>query len=219
MEVEGKSIHIYGNKGEEVPLVLLNTFRGDGSSIFNALKDMTDKRFCLAVISDIAWNDEMTPWECPPLSKNDTPFSGGAEDYLKKLTDKILPAINEEIGEEPLYTAIAGYSLGGLFAIYSLFCTNRFRRAVSVSGSMWFPDFTDYIRENELKSDVDRIYFSLGDKEALTGNPILSSVEEKTAQIERFFWEKGIETVFEKNPGNHFKDADIRMAKGIAWIL
>ncbi len=219
MKVEGKSIHIYGNKGTAVPLILLNTFRGDGSSIFNALKGMTDKRFCLAVISDIVWDDEMTPWECPPLSKNDTPCTGGADGYLKKLTDKILPAIKEEIGEEPSYTAIAGYSLGGLFAIYSLFCTDQFKRAVSASGSMWFPDFTDYVRKNGLKSDVDRIYFSLGDKEALTRNPILSLVEEKTAEIERAFAEKGIETVFEKNPGNHFKDADIRMAKGIAWIL
>lgn len=30
---------------------------------------------------------------------------------------------------------------------------------------------------------------------------------------------KGIETTFEMNPGNHFKDADLRLAKGIAWIL
>lgn len=29
----------------------------------------------------------------------------------------------------------------------------------------------------------------------------------------------GIETTFEMNPGNHFKDADLRLAKGIAWML
>ena len=28
-----------------------------------------------------------------------------------------------------------------------------------------------------------------------------------------------IPTVFESNPGNHFRDVDLRMAKGIAWLL
>ncbi len=219
MNIEGKNIYIYGEKTKSVPLVIVNTFAGDGSSIYDALKSMTDKDFCLAVIGDIVWNDEMTPWECPPLYKNDDPCTGGADTYLKKLTEKIIPAIKGELCQEPEYIAIAGYSLGGLMAVYSLFGTDIFKRAASVSGSMWFPDFSSFVKENELKSGIDRIYFSIGDKESKTRNKLLSTVEEKTIEIEKCFSEKGIETLFEKNPGNHFKDADIRMAKGIEWIL
>ncbi len=44
-------------------------------------------------------------------------------------------------------------------------------------------------------------------------------VEDKTKEIYEHYKDSGIDTVFELNPGNHFKDADIRLGKGIAWIL
>ena len=33
------------------------------------------------------------------------------------------------------------------------------------------------------------------------------------------FDDKGIKTIYEENEGNHFQNADLRMAKGIKWIL
>ena len=163
MIVEGKHIYIYGEKGKKVPLVITNTFQGNGSSIYNELCSMTDKKVNLAVISDINWDDEMSPWECPPLSKNDSPCTGGADKYLKKLTDSIIPAIKNDVGTEPEYIGIAGYSLAGLFAIYSLYKTDIFSRAVSASGSMWFPDFVEYTQKNDFSKKPDKVYFSLGD--------------------------------------------------------
>jgi hypothetical protein len=64
-----------------------------------------------------------------------------------------------------------------------------------------------------------RVYFSLGDREARTRNALLSTGEDKTGKVYDQYKNKGIETTFEMNPGNHFKDADLRLAKGIAWIL
>ncbi len=219
MTVEGKHIYIYGEKDILIPLVTINTFHGDGSDVYTALKGMTDKKICLAVISDIDWNKEMSPWECPPLRKNDSPFTGGADDYLKKLVHKIIPAIKDELKYEPKEIVIAGYSLAGLFAIYSLYKTDVFSAAVSASGSMWFPNFNEYTEKNELCKKPVKVYFSLGDKEAKTKNLLLAKVEKNTSDIFNRFCNLGIDTVFEMNPGNHFKDAEVRLAKGIAWIL
>ena len=47
---------------------------------------------------------------------------------------------------------IAGYSLAGLFALWAAWNSGYFRRVASVSGSLWYPGFTDYIRNNEPKS-------------------------------------------------------------------
>jgi len=47
-------------------------------------------------------------------------------------------------------------------------------------------------------------------------NALLSTVEDKTGKVYDQYKNKGIETTFEMNPGNHFKDADLRLAKGIA---
>ncbi len=224
MIAEEKQIYLYGDRERSAPLVLMNTFEGDGSEVFAALKGLTDKKFCLAVVSDINWEDEMSPWECPPLYKNEAPFLGGAEAYLEKLTKKILPgkilpAISEEPGFSPERIVIAGYSLAGLFAIYSLYKTDVFTSAVSASGSMWFPDFMEYTKTNAFCRKPEKVYFSLGDKEAKTRNPHLRTVEEKTGELFERYRELGIDTVFEMNPGNHFKEADLRLAKGIAWVL
>ena len=78
-------IYIYGEKGKA------------------ALCTMTEKELNLAVISDINWNEEMSPWECAPLYKNDSPYTGGADKYLDKLTGSIIPAIKAELGTEPGY--------------------------------------------------------------------------------------------------------------------
>ena len=219
MIVEGKHIYIHGDREKSAPLIVMNTFQGDGSDVYSALCTITEKELNLAVISDINWNDEMSPWECAPLYKNDSPYTGGADRYLEKLTGSIIPAIKDELGAEPEYTAIAGYSLGGLFAIYSLYRTDVFSRAVSASGSMWYPSFSEYVEKNDFCKMPSKVYFSLGDKEARTRNALLSTVEDKTGKVYDQYKNKGIETTFEMNPGNHFKDADLRLAKGIAWIL
>ncbi len=219
MVVGGKHVYIYGEKEESAPLVVVNTFQGNGNEVYAALKGMTDKKVCLAVVSDIDWDDEMSPWECAPLSKNDSPCTGGAGDYLDKLIRLIIPAIKGELCKEPEQIIIAGYSLAGLFAVYSLYKTDVFSGAVSASGSMWFPDFNEFVKKNDFCRRPDRIYFSLGDKEAKTRNSLLRTVEDKTAEIHEVYKQLGIETVFEMNQGNHFRDADIRLAKGIAWVL
>ena len=47
-----------------------------------------------------------------------------------------------------------------------------------MSGSLWFYDFMEYCKRNDYRKLPDKIYFSLGDKEANTRNPILKTVED-----------------------------------------
>ena len=45
-------------------------------------------------------------------------------------------------------------------------------------------------------------------------------VEQVTVKkLEQIYNLQGIKTIYEENDGNHFKDAVLRMAKGIKWIL
>ena len=47
----------------------------------------------------------------------------------------------------------------------------------------------------------------------------MKPVEENTRLLCNSYSEHGIQTTFELNPGNHFQDAELRLAKGIAWML
>ena len=72
-------------------------------------------------------------------------------------------------------------------------------------------------KENEISKNIDKVYLSLGNKEKYSKNAILKTVEDKTKEIYNILG--NIKKVFEENEGNHFQDANIRVAKGIKWIL
>ena len=47
----------------------------------------------------------------------------------------------------------------------------------------------------------------------------MKTVQENTEKIEEYYRGKGISTVFQLNPGNHYKDAEKRTVAGIHWLL
>ncbi len=221
MEIEsaGKKVLLFRGESDEAPLVVLNTVHGEGEKVHEAIEAETDADFSLVCVGGLDWDNEMSPWHAPSLSDKEPPFSGNADDYLKSLTDTIVPDAVSEMGVRPAYKVLAGYSLAGLFAVYSIYRTDMFSRIASASGSMWFPGFADFVETNEPLRMPEKLYLSLGDREARTRNQVLSTVEDITRAIHDSFVRKGVESVFEMNPGNHFKDPTGRMARGIAWIL
>lgn len=114
---------------------------------------------------------------------------------------------------------IAGYSLAGLFATWASFNSSAFSRIASASGSLWYPKFARFVAERPLTRPIDCAYFSLGSKEAKTPSRLLRNVATGTDEVVVAFRSKGVPTRFETNPGNHFKEPALRMARGIAWAV
>lgn len=216
---EGREVTLYMAASENRPLVVLNNYSGDGGSVVEALGEMKCPDFNLLCVGNLKWNHDMTPWHCPPLSSEDDPCTGGADDYLQLLISDILPEAKELVRGVPSHIGIAGYSLGGLFALYACYNCDVFDRAAIVSGSLWFPDFKDYVFSHSMKKIPDKIYLSLGDAEAKTKHPMLKTVQENTEEIVGHYKKLGLNVTWELNPGNHFKNAALRSAKGIMAIL
>ena len=218
-KVSGKSVTIYPAHRSDAPLILLNIFSGDGSSVVRAMAETGCADCCLVSVGDLNWDHDMTPWYCPPLSPDDSPCTGGADEYLKVLLEEILPGVLSRISGSPVFLGIAGYSLAGLFALYSMYRTDCFRRVASMSGSLWFPDFKEYAQKNDLIHKPERLYLSLGDREAKTRNPMLKTVQDNTEFLAGLYRDMGISVKYELNPGNHFRDEAFRTVKGIKAIL
>lgn len=217
--IKDKVITLYKSTDKNAPLIVFNTFEGDGEGVYKELQNMGCSFINLLVVGNIDWNHDMSPWYMPSIYSKEKSFSGGAYGYLKLLIDEILPKAKELIEGEPEFTGIAGYSLAGLFAVYTMYKTDVFDRVACMSGSLWFSDFIEYCKINEYKRLPDKIYFSLGDKEANTRNPVLKTVQDKTIELSEYFKSLGTEVIFELNPGNHFTDVNFRSAKGIKAIL
>ena len=217
--VGGREATLYPANAADAPLVVLNTYQGDGQSTLDALAGLNAPEASVLVVSGLVWGHDMTPWPCPPLLNNNTPCTGGAGEYLPVLLDKIVPAAKECLEGEPAWLGLAGYSLAGLFAVWVAYNGDAFARIASVSGSLWFPDFLEYATMHEMKRVPERLYLSLGDAEARTRNATLRTVRERTEALVEHFGTLDIPTTYELNPGNHFKDGALRSAKGIAALL
>ena len=211
-------IFSYANSAEKTPLVILHTFNGEGREVFEKCLEFGCKNFTLAAIGGLDWNRDLSPWETPEIRKNRYSF-GGADEYFSQLTTQIMPEILSELPGTPEFTAIAGYSLAGLFALYAAYKTDVFSRVASVSGSLWFPGFTEFAQSRDFAKKPDFIYLSLGDAEAKTRDKNLSRVQKNTEFLANLYKSRGIPTLFELNHGNHFTDTIGRTAKGIKKII
>ena len=217
--IENRTVTVFPAAGPDRPVIYLNTFGQEGEQVLQNLQTLECPDLTLVAVSDLEWNHDMSPWAVSPLSEKDTPFTGGADDYLRLLTGKIIPEAERSVNGTPAWRGIAGYSLAGLFAIYAICRTNLFSRAASISGSLWFPDIKEYLFTHELNGKTDHLYFSLGDREHHTRNKVLKRVRQNTEEIFEYYKSRGIDTVFRLNPGNHFKNAVERSGDGIAWLL
>lgn len=168
--------------------------------------------------SGIDWNSYLSPWQTNSLVKGVGPFAGHADTFLNELEIEVKDLISNS-GLNPSVIYIAGYSLAGLFALYSLYKTDLFDGAACCSGSLWYPRFTDFVKKNEFCKPPKRLYMSLGDAEASVKNLVFASVEDRTREVYEHYKSRGIDVKFEMNPGNHMTDIDERVAKGIASLL
>ena len=170
-------------------------------------------------MSELEWNQDKDNRDSKHTSKNAETCTGGEEDYKRLLTEEIITAAEKELGGVTRWRGIAGYSLAGLFALYAISQTDLFSRVGSVSSSLWFPGMKEYIFSHEPKRWPDCIYFSLGDKESKTRNPILRTVQETTEEICAYYQRRGKDTVVQLNPGNEFGQSVERTAAGISWKM
>jgi len=211
------SISIFGETTKPVPIVYLPAFqKGEGRKVWDQCKKIGTKQFVLVEITDFDWYT-LSPWPSKTMFPGENNFPGGGETMLHYLNSCIIPKAEKDLN--PNKRVIAGYSLAGLFAVWSAYNTDKFEAIISGSGTLYFPGFQEYIKENDLNAKIKVAYFSIGDQESKTRNHILNSNEPITREVSKFYETKGIITNFTLNNGNHYMQSEWRIAKGIQWTL
>ena len=160
------------------------------------------------LISD--WNVELSPWKAPAVFGRED-FGEGASKTLCYVLDELVPKFKGN------RYCLGGYSLAGLFALWSSYQTDKFDGIVAASPSVWFPKWIEYTTDN--KPLTESIYLSLGDKEEKTKNPVMAQVGNAIRRQYELLSDQIDNTILEWNPGNHFVDSDKRTAKGFAWVM
>ena len=214
-----RRVCVYHLAQGSVPLVYSIDYHENGQLLLDACQQMDCNGFNLVTISGLHWNQELSPWPIETVVSRDDRFTGGAPELLPLLTGEVVPQVERLLDAPPTWRCLAGYSLGGLFAVWTAFQTDLFTRILSASGSMWFPGWLEYAYEHQLAAPLQGIYLSVGDKESTSRNAVLQTVGERTQALAQLMADRGIPATFQLNPGNHFKNPPLRVVKGIKWLL
>ena len=221
MMICGKKCILYLNENTEY-ILIQPVDENDISVLDNEVKHIeenTDRNFSLVAFKIEDWNSELTPWEMP-LLRGKGNFGDGATRTLEFIKNNLIPAVSEYINIEnkEIKYILGGYSLAGLFSLWSGYQTDIFEGIAAVSPSVWYKGWIEYVAAGKPLSE--KIYLSLGDTEEKTKHQILSKIGENIRKQHEILENSGnVKTVLEWNEGNHFKNPDIRTAKGFLWVM
>lgn len=200
----------YGNPDAPVVLIQMvddHDLEGMASEAA-ALRNTVDQDFCLTAIKVHRWNTDLSPWPAPAVFGKEA-FGDGAANTLAEVLERCTDRDRTYI--------LGGYSLAGLFALWAAYQTDAFLAVAAASPSVWFPGFVDYMKTHS--PQAASVYLSLGDKEERTRNPVMATVRERIREAHDLLKAQGVHTILEWNPGNHFRDADLRTARAFAWAM
>ena len=182
------------------------------------MKAHTPNVFHLTAVRVDNWNEELSPWEAP-AAFGDRGFGQGAAETLAFIEKELIPEVRQHYGiSEEVPVILGGYSLAGLFSLWGAYQTDAFRAVSAVSPSVWFPGWIEYAGTHAPQTEA--IYLSLGNKEEKTKNRLMSRVGDCIREQDRLLSEKDcIKHTLEWNEGNHFREPEVRMAKGLLWCM
>ena len=195
-------------------MILPEGIKGD---LYDGLKGLSEKHgISIVLIEDVNWNDDLTPWPAVGVFKKAKPFGGKASLFLEKLTNEIIPRTERDLGIEGAERTLLGVSLSGLFAVWAAFNTEAFTNIISLSGSLWYDGFVEWMKEQTPSPQLKKICMLLGEKEKNAKEKRMATVEERTLAAADILKAKTQAAVsFELVEGTHFSPILPRMERAM----
>lgn len=175
----------------------------------------------VAVIYGMDWDNCLTPWPAPNSEKGSQPFRGQAAEFPLQLQTQVFPTIERAIGitATPERNLI-GVSLSGLFALWAwIYHPGYFASIASLSGSLWYPQFVDWVQSSHLAPSLGQAYFLLGENERTSRNPLYNTVEAATRQVMAILQAANVRAAFNWNPGGHLAPLEPRIETALRHLF
>jgi predicted alpha/beta superfamily hydrolase len=165
-----------------------------------------------------SWDENLTPWTAESPFRGRPDYAGKADATAAELLE-CCHAFESAKGLEPAHHALIGYSLGGLFALHAFLHDPFWDACASLSGSLWYPGWTEAMEHLALARDVDfarrSVYLSVGAREAKAPQPQLRHVVEGLAMTGLALEVHGCTVRCEIGPGAHTQHELERWQKGL----
>lgn len=215
LDIANRACHIYAHASPRY--LLVQPLGGhEQDTLLHEAEAITAKSslpFALAAFEIADWQQELIPWNSALNSSGEV----SASDTLHYIQDVLLPEMGKTFGKLPVI--IGGYSLAGLFALWSAYESNSFIGVAAASPSLWIQGWPEYSETHAIHAN--QVYLSLGKNEEHTRNRTFAQVGERLRNEHALLTSQLGENncILEWNDGGHFVDCDQRLANAFSWNL
>ena len=194
---------------------------GIKGELCDGLKGLSEKHgISIVVIEAVDWNDDLTPWPAAGVFKKAKPFGGRAASFLNKLTDEIIPKTEKDLGIKNAERTLLGVSLSGLFAVWAAFNTDAFTNIISISGSLWYDNFVEWMKDQTTLPQLKKVCMLLGEKEKTSKEKRMATVEERSLAVADMLKAKSqVAVSFELVEGTHFSPIMPRLERAFEVVF
>lgn len=160
----------------------------------------------IVVVTNMDWDNDLTPWPAPGQPKGCPDFKGDALEFLKTLTEVVVPEIDRRYSlPKDIERALVGVSLSGLFTLWQWPLSRMFKDIATLSGSYWYNGFEDWVLQHTFSDKKGKCYMLLGKDEPYSSTPAFRKVGVCTENIVGYLRRQGVKVTYDIVPGNHFQ--------------
>lgn len=175
--------------------------------------------FSIAVITNIDWDNDLTPWLAPGQPPGNPDFEGKAPQFLELLTQRVVPEIESRYSMPAhIERALVGVSLSGLFTLWQWPKCGVFKDIATLSGSFWYNGFEQWLLHQSFAGKQGRCYMLLGKDEPHSNVIAYRKVGVCTENIVGYMRRHGVNITYNTVPGNHFQYGIERLNKAFIHL-
>lgn len=191
--------------------------------------------FAMVFFDCVEWARALMPWADDAVSR-DADVGRHAPDTLRFIEHTLLPWLRERFGALPCI--IGGYSLGGLFALWTARNTDAFAAVAAASPSLWINGWGEYAAAHPIlppkattqhstlnsphsESRSSAIHLSLGDREEHCRNQRMKRIGDCVRAEHTLLCQQLSPTAvtLRWHEGGHFGAEAERTAEAFAWCI
>ncbi len=218
LSIANRPCRLFGSETPDCILVQPSA-RHENASLEAEVTQLTaliGRPFLLVTIELEDWTIDLMPWPDGNISRDPEAGKHG-QDTLDYILQGLLPELERRFGSRPVI--LGGYSLGGLFALWTATQTDRFQAIAAASPSVWIHGWIPFAKKSMPMAEA--VYLSLGEREEHVKNQAIARVGDSI----RAYYEllrthldpEHCTLVWEE--GGHFNDNAGRLARAFAYSV
>ena len=97
-KIGGRTVTVYDTGSRGIPTVFASMYAEAGEAVMKACEIMGCPGFNLVSVSNLHWDEDLSPWPSEPIVSADDHFTGESDAYARYIDEEVIPFAESVLG-------------------------------------------------------------------------------------------------------------------------